>query len=128
MNKIANFFENWTDLCDVIAGRPVDYVESFWLLVVALPLVVAITATLLQTLRRRTALVWKKSQRARVFIGMAIFVAIWPGFVVCGAIYYALGKLFSEKRTSFKRTLHKGMDTYIRFFERGTLKKKQRSF
>lgn len=114
MNKIGIFFDKWTGLCDLIAGRPVDYVESFALLVIATPFLITLLAILLQE-------IWKR-KRARVFIGMMLFVAIWPGFITCGAIYYALGKLFSEKRISFKKILRRGTDTYIRFFERGYLK------
>ena len=117
MNKIGFFLDKWTDLCDLIVGRPVDYVESFALLVITIPFLTAMIAILLQE-------IWKR-RRSRVFIGMMVFVAIWPGFITCGAIYYALGKLFSEKRITFKKILRRGTDTYIRFFERGSLKRKK---
>jgi len=76
-----------------------------------MPIITALIISAAQTM-------WKV-KKLRVTTGLAIFLVTWPVILILGLIYHLLGKIFSTKKVSLRRTLNKGTDTYIRFFERG---------
>lgn len=112
-----SFFDKWTDICEAVGGRPMDYVESFWLFIVVVPIITVLVISAMQAC-------WK-IKKFRIAFGMTLFLAVWPAIVTGGIIYFALSKVYAFKKISLRRALHKGTDTYIRFFERGTFVRKK---